>query len=68
MNLNTDKFKFLGDYWHGNPVKYAKDAYNKSCKKSFGQLFEETNNRLENLIKMGYEVVFIWESEWNEKK
>jgi len=33
-------YEFLGDYWHGNPVKYDKNNTNEKCKK-----------HLENCIK-----------------
>ena len=31
-------YEFMGDYWHGNPVKYKANYYNKTCKKTAGEL------------------------------
>ena len=32
--------------------------------KTFLELFEKTNNRREELIKLGYNYVEIWENDW----
>ena len=54
-------YEFLGDYWHGNPEVYDPDEYNKSCSKTFGQLFDETNKRLEHIKSLGYNIITKWE-------
>ena len=55
-------YEFLGDYWHGNPEVYDPDEYNKSCSKTFGQLFDETNIRLEHIKSLGYNIITEWEN------
>jgi len=57
-------YEFLGDYWHGNPEVYDPDDYNKSCSKTFGQLFDETNKRLKYIKSLGYNIITEWENEW----
>jgi hypothetical protein len=57
-------YEFYGDYWHGNPSIYNPKALNKHNKMSFGTLFKKTIKRERELIKLGYMVVTIWESEW----
>jgi hypothetical protein len=73
--INTDAYdpitntiyEFNGDFWHGNPKKYNADAFNKVVKKTFGELYNKTVDR-ENLIKQaGYNIVSIWESDFNAK-
>lgn len=60
-------YEFYGDYFHGNPLIYQSDHVNKKNKKQCGDLYKETMER-ERLIKeAGYNLVFIWESEWKSK-
>ena len=78
MNLNGKQFKvdgvdlenkivyeFLGEYWHGHPneVERTKSTVNKRCKKSFEQLFNETEQRF-NILKLhNYKIVYRWSKE-----
>ena len=55
-------YEFLGDYWHGNPEVYDPDDYNKSCSKTFGQLHNETIERLEHIKSLGYNIITKWET------
>lgn len=61
-------YEFMGCYWHGhNPAhcklnrKYAPLMMNKSCKKTFGNLYNTTIMRLNKLKELGYNVVVMWE-------
>ena len=57
-------YEFLGDYWHGNPLKYNSFDINKSCKKTFGELYNATIDRFEYLKKLGFHILYIWETDW----
>lgn len=60
--------EFNGDYWHCNPNKYEPDYFHRfmNCTAQEKWNFDETKI---NLIKScGYEVLVIWESEYNENK
>lgn len=57
-------YEFNGDYWHGNPAKYDKDAVNEMSKVTFGELFDQTQSKLKELLENGYGVTSIWESEF----
>ena len=57
-------YEFLGDYWHGNPERFAKEDINKKNKKSFGQLHEATFRRLRLLEEAGFKVIYIWEKDF----
>ena len=63
---NNTVYEFYGDFWHGNPNKYPSNNYNSVTKKTFGELYKYTEDR-ENIIKNnGYNIVKIWESEYNK--
>ena len=57
-------YEFLGDYWHGNPKRHNFSDYNKTCKKTFGELYYETFNRFKKLNDVGYKIKYIWEMDW----
>ena len=57
-------YEFLGDYWHGNPEVFLAGEINPTINKTFGQLYEETLERVKLLKSAGYKVVFIWENEF----
>lgn len=55
-------YEFYGDYWHGNPNKFNSTDFNKTVKKTFGELYNETVLR-ENLLKeAGYNIISMWEN------
>jgi hypothetical protein len=58
-------YEFLGDFYHGNPARFAPEAFNKKLKKTFGQLYEETFKKLESLAAAGYTVIYVWEKDFN---
>ncbi|HEC66278.1 MAG TPA: hypothetical protein ENI23_13395 [bacterium] len=57
-------YEFLGDFWHGNPKIYNSDDIQPIRKISYGQLYKETTARLKFLEKSGYNVIYIWESDF----
>ena len=59
-------YEFLGDYWHGNPNVYAKDAVNKTTNITFGELYNKTLQRKHRLESLGYNYVEMWEHDWNK--
>lgn len=61
-------YEFLGDYWHGNPVRFNPSNIHPKNGISFGQLYKETFITLNKLKSLGYTVKYIWESEWNRFK
>jgi len=62
-------YEFFGDYWHGNLVVHAAEGINVHNKKTFGQLYQETIDRINTLQDYGFNVVYIWEHDFlqNEK-
>lgn len=61
-------YEFWGDFWHGNPKIYKPDDINVRNKKSFGELFLETEKRKILLKDAGYNLIEIWESDWTNLK
>lgn len=61
-------YEFQGDYYHGNPRRYAPDVFNKRCKRSMGELYETTRKRRAILEGLGYAYVEIWEDEFKAQK
>ena len=57
-------YEFLGDYWHGNPEVFSPEKINSHNKKSFGQLYDETRERIKVLKENGFNVVYIWENDF----
>ena len=58
-------YEFHGDFWHGNPEIYNSEEINPTTKKSFGELYEKTLDREELIRALGFNLVVIWESEWD---
>lgn len=79
ININNKKFKpdalvgntiyeFYGDFWHGNPEIFNLSDINGSTKTTYGELYQKTLKKEKILKQAGYEVVSIWESDWNKIK
>lgn len=54
-------YEFLGDYWHGNPKRFNSNLLNTQAKKTFGDLYKSTLDRLKLFESLGYKVIYIWE-------
>ena len=60
-------YEFHGIFWHGHPKFYDPNTfhpYNKT--KTYGTLYKETITRDEKIRNLGYELVTMWEHEWNK--
>ena len=66
-NTNTI-YEFYGDYWHGNPKRYAPHIVNINTKCTMGELYERTMLRKNKCIELGYKYIEIWESQWTKFK
>ena len=56
--------EFHGDYYHGNPDLYDRNDRNELVKRTFGELYDKTMTRMGKLEKMGYEVLYIWQKDF----
>lgn len=60
-------YEYLGDYWHGNPQIFESTNVNLTIGKTFGELYEKTMNRINDLKNMGFNVVYVWEHDINPR-
>lgn len=59
-------YEFYGDYWHGNPKTTSVTQYNPHLNKTYGDLFQHTIRREDDIRARGFNLVSIWESEYDE--
>jgi G:T-mismatch repair DNA endonuclease (very short patch repair protein) len=57
-------YEFYGDYWHGNPNVFDLTATNEMAKKTFQELYSATMERAQLIKNAGYNLICIWECEW----
>jgi hypothetical protein len=64
-NLETNTvYEYLGDYWHGHPSYWNRsNGINHRNKIAFTELFEQTQTRLTNIMNLGYNIIYAWESD-----
>ncbi len=61
-------YEFLGDFWHGNPKTHNHSTINNVTKKTYGELYDFTfNYKFKKLKENGYNVCYMWESDWDNK-
>ena len=66
--ITNTVYEFNGDFWHGNPNRYASNELNKVIKLTFGELYKKTLQKENRLRELGYNVISIWETDFlNEK-
>ena len=64
--LTKTVYEFHGDFWHGNPNVFTNPfEWNPRTKCQMFELYKKTIEKEQLLKKAGYNVVVIWESEWN---
>lgn len=66
FEYNNKLIEFNGDYWHCNPKQYKEDFYNKSKLLTAKEIWENDKLKIQCAQKNGYDVLVIWESEYNE--
>lgn len=64
-NTNTI-YEFHGSYYHGDPVIYDYDNFNKLQNIKMGELYDKTIERENKIKELGYNLVVIWEREWDK--
>lgn len=53
-------YEYFGSFWHGNPEKYKSDEINSKTGITFGELYNNTVTRMNNLLKDGYDIIYKW--------
>lgn len=59
-------YEFYGDYWHGNPKRFSPSDLNLHTNIPFGQMYDITMSREQEIIDAGYLVISIWENDWDD--
>jgi predicted nucleic-acid-binding Zn-ribbon protein len=59
-------YEFHGDYWHGNPKVFDSNEFNKTTKCTFGELYQKTLDKEQQIKDMGFNLVTMWENDWDE--
>lgn len=67
-NKTNTIYEYLGDYWHGNPIKFKSFDLNKIAKLTFKELYDKTFKRLDLFKSLGYNIKYIWENDWKRFK
>lgn len=57
-------YEFWGDFWHGNPKQFILTDTNTKCNKTFAELYHNTMVKRDLILKAGYNLVEIWESDF----
>lgn len=60
-------YEFYGDIWHGNLQILSPQDLNPVSKKSYQDLFNKTMKREEVLKSFGYNIISIWENDFNKQ-
>jgi hypothetical protein len=61
-------FEYYGNMYHGNPKMYSSDKpypFIKKNIKTFGDAFNNTIKREEYIKSKGFNIICIWENEWD---
>lgn len=64
--LTNTVYEYLGDYWHGNPLRFDPSKTNGKSKITFGELYKLTLLRNQIIIDAGYNLVIMWELDWKK--
>ena len=65
---NNTIYEFYGNYWHGNPRLFGSLEVNEVANKTFGELYSDTISREQIIRQLGYNLVTIWEDEYDQAK
>lgn len=61
-------YEFYGYFYHGNPKKFDQKKINPLTKKNYGELYKNTINKECMINAAGYNLVTMWELDWNSFK
>ena len=69
INLEDKKIiEFFGDYWHANPRKYKANDLIRRKETTAEMIWEKDRDKLNLMKDAGYEVLVIWEYDYNHDK
>lgn len=62
--ITNTVYEYYGDFWHGNPEVFDPHDINPYTKTTYGQLYKNTMDRAKLIIDYGYNLVVIWEKDY----
>lgn len=65
---NETIYEFWGDFFHGNPKVHKKRDKITFIGKTFAQLFRKTQQKRRFIQNAGYNLIEIWENEWDSRQ
>jgi len=68
--VDVKVIEFYGDFWHANPKIYTSDeilAGYMETPRSVQEIWDKDAKRVDDIKKLGYSVLEIWESDWNKQ-
>lgn len=60
-------YEYHGDFWHGHPNYFNPNDIHPIINKPYIELYNQTLEREQTIRSLGYNLVTIWEHEWNAK-
>lgn len=57
-------FEYYGNAFHGNPQVYDRDKVFCKNYKTYGEMYDYTMKREDEIKALGFQLVTIWEKEW----
>jgi hypothetical protein len=66
LEENNKIIEFFGDYWHANPNIYGIKEYKNNQQKE--EIWEKDANKIRLLKEKGYDILIIWEQDYNRNK
>lgn len=69
-SITNTVYEFHGDDWHGNPDKHKSNTHCHPFDKEVtaGELYQNTIDRENEIKDLGYNLVVMWESDYNKSK
>lgn len=61
-------YEYYGDFWHGNPKIYKAMDINNHNNKSFGFLYDKTIEKENMILRSGFKLITVWESDFRKEK
>lgn len=68
---NEKIIEFYGDFWHANPLLFSEYKILKSHLGTcimVNEIWKKDSIRIDKLKDLGYDVLIIWEMDWNKNK
>lgn len=54
-------YEYFGNFWHGNPEIYELNDINPVSKKTYGELYQKTMNKIKDIERAGFNLIYKWE-------